>query len=53
MIEQPRSDTVSNLAAAALLIERARRIESEVINVGLPLLIDEAQRELDRSLPVR
>lgn len=53
MIEQPCTDTVPNLAAVALLIERARRIESEVINVGLPLLIDEAQRELDRSLPVR
>src|ERR1700719_2260490 len=44
MIEQARDYAVPNLAAAALLITRARRIESEVIEIRLSFLIDQAQR---------
>jgi hypothetical protein len=43
MIEQPGANTVTNLAAAALLIERARRIESEVIEIDLAVFIDKRQ----------
>ena len=43
-MKKSRADAVTNLAAAALLIDRARRIESEVIEIRLSFLIDKMQR---------
>ena len=43
MIEQPRADTVTDLAPTTLLIRRTRVIYSQVIKISLAALIDKRQ----------
>jgi len=53
MIEQSRADTVTDLTPTALLIGRACRIEAEVIEVGLPAVINKMERHSSVGSPKR
>ena len=53
VIEQPGADTVPDLAPTSLLIDRARVIYSQVIDVGLPNAIDKGQRNRAICSPER
>src|SRR5579862_7560416 len=53
MIKQSRADTVSNLAAAALLINRAGRIDSQVIQIRLTAPVEKTQRHRSVRSPKR
>src|SRR5579863_4905894 len=53
VIEQPRADTVTDLAPTTLLIGRARVINTQVIEIGLSALIDKRQRNRAVCSPER
>ena len=53
MIEQARADAVTDLAPTALLIDSARRVEAQLVDVGLPAAINQMERHRSVGSPKR